>query len=85
MATPVALLSVVDLAALDRVTGGGSFWEPASTWDPKQGRFVSTDDYKESHGVDRVCRRASCWDSSSGHFISGDDWNRLEEDRGRDR
>lgn len=63
----------IDRSQLDAVTGG--WWESASTWDPKRGRYVSTDDFKRENRLDRVCQTASCWDSKSGHFIGADEWN----------
>lgn len=72
MAKPLTSLDAVEL---DAVIGAGSFWEHASTWDPRKGRYVSTDDFKRDRGLDSVCQRASCWDSKSGRYIGADAWN----------
>lgn len=57
-------------------------YEPASTYDARRGRYVSTDDYKKDHGVKEVCRWASCWDDKAGRYIGNDDWNKRREEEG---
>jgi hypothetical protein len=59
-------------------------YEPASTYDPKRGRYVDTEEYKRDRGVKEVCRRASCWDARSGRFLGADDWNERREDEARE-
>lgn len=70
-----AAFCIIEPVDLEQVTGGGSFWQSASTYDSKSGHYISTEDYKERYNVDSVCNRASCYDSKSGHFIGRDDYN----------
>jgi hypothetical protein len=78
-----AALALILLAAASSCSRRADAWEAASTWDPKRGRYVSTEEYKKQHGVKQVCQSASCWDDKSGHFVSGEEWNRRQEDRAR--
>lgn len=79
MRAAVLFLAVAVAVAFTLVGCG----ESASTYDPKSGHYVSTEQYKKDHGVDEVCQTASCWDDKSGHFISGDEWNKRREERGK--
>lgn len=72
----VGLLVLVSLQA-------SAFFEAASTYDPRRGRYVSTEEYKRDYNVREVCQTASCWDSKSGHFVSGSEFNERRREEGK--